>query len=459
MAERLRPLLQEPVPASVSVISSSPPGTNRRAPVAGSKKTARSVNDTVASLPLRLPNDTVVGVVHVLRRGLQRDSFQTVVPMLEMLADQTAVAVSSTQLAASLAKERRSIESILEMSADGIMTLSPDRRILSFSGGMERITGCTKAQAVGRQCFEVINMRDDRGADLCRLACPLEKGVEGFANMTGVIVSRDGKSVDVGMSYSAPRTGEGETPTIVVNVRDIGFLREVDALRDSILSTVSHELQTPISIIKAYASTLARPDAQWSPETIVDKLNVIEEESDRLAGLVGKLLLSSRLETGRFSLNKSHLDLAKEAHRATRRFTDTGASHPISIQCADDLPPVLADQESIAEVLSNLISNAIKFSPERSLITVRCTAAGNTVSVAVIDEGVGIPPEEQGRVFDRFYKVEDAGAHASQGTGLGLYICKMLVETQGGRIEVQSEPGKGCCFTFTLPAAWQQDGA
>jgi signal transduction histidine kinase len=218
-----------------------------------------------------------------------------------------------------------------------------------------------------------------------------------------------------------------------------------------LLARVSHELQTPISIIKAYASTLARRDAHWDEKTFRDKLQAIEEESDRLSGMVSKLLYTSRLEVGEFSLNKLLFDLPNQVQKVARRFAGQTRIHKIETDFPPDFPSVFADPEKIDEVLTNLIENSIKFSTQGGTITIKGEVSDNQVLVTVADEGIGIPLRDHDYVFAPFYRVEYGSAGRVKGTGLGLYICKTLIEAHGGRIWIDSELGKGTRVTFSLP--------
>jgi len=268
--------------------------------------------------------------------------------------------------------------------------------------------------------------------------------------------TKDGQNVNVGINYSVAYPSGGSILTTVANIRDITRLRQIEDTRVAFFATISHEFQTSISIIKAYASTLARSDVQWSRQTIRDKLQAIEEESDRLSELVGKLLHTSQLEAGALSLNKLLLDLHKEARKAAKRFAELTGIHEVRVDFPPDFPPVLGDPEKIEEVLMNLIENAMKFSPRGGIITIKGETSGNELSVTIADEGIGIPLRDQERIFERFYKAEDSLANPIQGTGLGLYICKSIIEAHEGRIWVESETGKGSRFTFSLPLVEEQ---
>jgi PAS domain S-box-containing protein len=417
--------------------------------------TTDQLQDPVVALPLEIAG-RMIGLIYVLR-PYWADSFgSTDQRVLSAFAGQVAISVQNARLAFQLAEERYKIESILEGSADGIMTIDPERRILAFNAGMERLTGWKKQQALGNYCFEILRLRDSQGVGLCQIKCPLAGGAEGFSVLDGIITTADGHNVDVGMSYSMAHSTRGELLPVVVNVRDISRLRQVENIRSTLVATVSHELQTPISIIKAYASTLARGDARWSEQTVKDKLQAIEEESDRLSELVSKLLYASQLTTGDYSLSRLLMDLPKEVHRVVKRFAELTGIHQVKVNFPPEFPPVLADPEKLEEVLTNLVENAIKFSPQGRLITIQGETSMDKVLVTIADEGMGIPLRDQERVFDRFYRVEDTRIGQIRGTGLGLYICKALVEAHGGRIWVESEPGKGSRVTFSLPIAEDQ---
>jgi len=453
--DRLRPLLGEAIP-DLAASRQSFDRLSRLAPELHVPATiAEQAQDPIIALPLDIAGKTI-GLIYVLRPYTAESFSSSDQRMLSAFADQVAISVQNARLASQLGEERYKIESILESSGDGIMTIDQERRILAFNASMERLTGWKKEEVVGSYCFRILMLKDGRGADICQTECPIARGAEGFTSVDGTITTKDGQKVDVGMTYSVAYSPTGDLLPTVINVRDITGLRQIENLRSALLATVSHQLQTPISIIKAYASTLARADAEWSQQTIRDKLQAIEEESDRLSELVSKLLRTSQLETGDFSLNRLLLDLAKEAHKVAKRFAGLTEIHKVEVDFPPEFPPVTADPEKIGEVLTNLIENAMKFSPKGGRITIKGETSGDRVLVTVTDEGIGIPLRDQERVFDRFYNVEDGSARLSQGTGLGLYICRMLIEAHGGGIWVESKLKKGSRFTFSLPLGEEQ---
>lgn len=339
----------------------------------------------------------------------------------------------------------------MENSADGIVAITPEHHILAFNIAMERLTGWKKDEAIGRDCSEIIKLSNNRGVDLCQLSCPISGEINDISDREGTITTKDNQKVNISMRYSPIRDSDGKLLTTVINVRDLSHFQQIERLRSALLATVSHELQTPISVIKAYANTLARPDAEWSEKTIKDKLRAIEEESDHLSNMVNKLLYTSRLESGTMSLNKLKVNIPKEVQKIAKRLTELTKSHKVEISFPPNFPTVFADPVKIEEVLTNLLENAIKFSPKGKKITIKGKTSGGDVVVTIIDEGIGIPTNEQERIFEHFYRVDDASVKATQGIGLGLYICKATIKAHGGRMWVESEPGKGSSFSFTLP--------
>ena len=339
------------------------------------------------------------------------------------------------------------------MSADGILAIDRLERITEFNPALERLTGISRDQALGRRCRDVLHVGDGQDNAVCDGECPLRLGQSGTYDIEGTITTPDGRRLGVDLNFSVLCSSTGRLRRAVVNVRDANTLQQVNHIRSVLLALVSHELQTPISIIKAYANTLARADTKWSDEVMREKLRAIEEESDRLSRLVSRLLYTTRLEANAVSLNLMLIDLPKESQRVAKRLAELDEIHELLVSFPGDFPAVMGDPEKISEVLTNLIENAMKFSPNGGTITIEGTVVDEEVEIAVADQGIGIPLTEQVHIFERFYRVAESGTGAQPGTGLGLHICRLLVQAHGGRIWVDSNPGQGSRFTFTLPIA------
>lgn len=225
--------------------------------------------------------------------------------------------------------------------------------------------------------------------------------------------------------------------------------RELARMQDEFVSTVSHELRTPLGFIKGYVTTLLRDDTDWDRETTSEFLRIIDEESDRLRELIDNLLDSSRLETGSLSMTCEPARISSLVRATASRAESLYPGMKLTVDVADDLPIVRLDSTRIAQVLDNLLSNAHKYAQE-SPATIRVQQRDEFIQFEVQDRGPGIPPEHLGHLFERFFRVPGAKAGV-RGTGLGLYICRKIVEAHGGEIRVDSQPGSGTRFTFTIP--------
>ena len=229
-------------------------------------------------------------------------------------------------------------------------------------------------------------------------------------------------------------------------------LWELDALRTELLANVSHELRTPLAAIKGFASSLLQPDVKFDEPIWCSFLQTIDSEADRLNSLIEELLMMSRLEAQALDVKRESHNLAEAIDSVRGRLTNLTLRHHLQINIPAELPEVQVDEARIGEVFSNLVENAVKYSPEGTTITIEAYPDGKEVIVSVSDEGVGIPPELQQKVFDRFYQVSSPAVGHKSGTGLGLCICRGIIEAHGGRIWLDSEPGKGTKFSFSIPA-------
>lgn len=237
----------------------------------------------------------------------------------------------------------------------------------------------------------------------------------------------------------------------ILNVRDVTRERQQEEQRSTFISVISHELQTPIAIIKGYASTLARTDGRLNQRALQARLSAIEEEADRLNKLVMNLLYASRIQAHGLQMDITALDMGPLIDKVVRRLKARCPDVEVSVDVPEGLPAVMADRDRIEEVLQNLLDNAVKYSPQKRAITIHCSAMGEEVVTSVSDTGMGISLREQEQIFDRFHRVGDPLAQATPGAGLGLYICRAIVEAHGGHIWVESTLRQGSTFSFSLP--------
>jgi PAS domain S-box-containing protein len=230
-------------------------------------------------------------------------------------------------------------------------------------------------------------------------------------------------------------------------------LRELDRMKDEFVALVSHELRTPLTSIRGYLELLLDEADAFDP-THTDWLSVIDRNSERLLALVEDLLLKAQVNAGKVSLSRQDIDLGAVVAQSVQTSVPVANARGVTIACtAEPLPPVIADPVRIGQVIDNLISNALKFTPTGGRVDVSATVHGSKVRVAITDTGSGISDEEQRRLFERFYRTAQAQADAVPGAGLGLSIAKAIVDAHGGTISCRSTEGAGATFAIELPLA------
>jgi two-component system phosphate regulon sensor histidine kinase PhoR len=244
-------------------------------------------------------------------------------------------------------------------------------------------------------------------------------------------------------------------PGAVIVLHDTTELRRLERLRQEFVANVSHELKTPLSSIKAYAETLLN-GALGDPENAQKFVGRIEEQADRLHALIQDMLSLARIESVQqpFVINPVNVEDVVRACVEDQRSRAEAKQIDISLDLPESALRVRADEEGLRIILSNLIDNAVKYTPEGGQVTVHWRSDGEMVSIDVIDSGIGISREDQSRVFERFYRVDKARSRELGGTGLGLSIVKHLAQAFGGAVDVQSSPGLGSTFSVHLPVAY-----
>lgn len=227
-------------------------------------------------------------------------------------------------------------------------------------------------------------------------------------------------------------------------------LRRSDRLKSEFIARVSHELRTPLHHIKGYASTLLRSQIQLDSDTVREYLRIIVEETNQLERLVADLLDTSHIERQTLALDIDSVRVDELARKVVRRWALNG-THTFELILPADVPPVPADAVRIEQVLNNLLSNVVRYTPAHTLTTVRLEVRRAEIEVSVRDRGAGVPEAHLSRLFERFYRVESDIRRVERGSGLGLFICKGIVEQHGGRIWAALAPDGGLIFSFTLP--------
>jgi PAS domain S-box-containing protein len=358
------------------------------------------------------------------------------------LAHRAALAVDNARLFRD-AEERGHAARVLAAVGDGVF-LVDDRDVVRYwNPAAETITGLSPAEAVGRPVVDVIPSWEELG----RLV-PVSSIPGAAARPETIPVELDGRELWLSIA------GVGFSEGTVYAFRDLTEERKVETLKTEFVATASHELRTPLAAVYGSAMTLRRRDIVLDHELRERLLDVISEESDRLAHTINDILWASQLEGGRLELSSEAFDplrLAEQVVEAARTHLPKGVV--VRLVATGTVSQVAADADKARQVLTNLLDNAVKYSPDGGDVEIRLEARGRQLRFAVRDEGLGIPLAEQSRIFEKFYRLDPNLTRGVGGTGLGLYICRELVRHMGGRIWVASAEGEGSTFFFELPLA------
>ncbi len=388
-------------------------------------------------VPLRESGNAVTGllllVIEVTDRVLSRQR-------IEELADAAA------QRAAEL-------EAIIANMPDGVTIHALDGRIMMENAASRRLTG-RNLSGGAETLMEPDVLQTTSGTTMVSDELPSIRALHGEIVTDQVVVVRwpDTDEERFLMYSSAPvRANSGAITGAVAVFRDITEMKQLDQMKDEFISIAAHELRTPLTAIKGYAELMDRRlRAQEGREGDRRSLAVIRKQTERLANLVNEMLDVSRIEAGHLHLNTETFDLSIAVGEVVNNLRVSSETHTLSLAAEPGIE-VEADAARIEQVLINLITNAITYSPDGGEIGVRVWMEGRSACVSVTDRGVGIAQEELPHLFDRFYRAPRAGVMRSGGMGLGLYICQEIVTRHGGTIDAESVPGTGSTFTFTLP--------
>jgi signal transduction histidine kinase len=242
-----------------------------------------------------------------------------------------------------------------------------------------------------------------------------------------------------------------ENARLYQEAREVGALRELNRLKSEFVARASHELRTPLTAIKSLAESLLRRELNLDAATQQEFLQGIDTATDRLTRIVDQLLTLARVEVGKIEIRREPIDVSAILARVVAQFRAQMPARPIRIVNANDLLLALGDAARVEDIVTNLLSNALKYSAADTAVEIRAHAEDRRVVIAVADAGIGIPRAARDKVFERFYRVDNALTRRVEGAGLGLYICKTYVEAMGGTIQVEGEDGRGSVFTFSLP--------
>jgi PAS domain S-box-containing protein len=367
--------------------------------------------------------DAVLGAITLVSATPGRRFGAEDLKLAEELARRAAMAIENARLYRD-SEERAKAARVLASIGDGVLLVDRGGRVRLWNAAAERITGLAAAAVVGHRLVDV---------------------VPGW-NTGTVPLELDDRELWLDVSAVAIEDGT------VYAFRDLTHEHALEAMRQDIVATVSHELRTPLAAIYGASLTLRRDDVELEEQLQMKLLEVIVEESGKLSEIVNDLLLASQLDSGKLKANVEACDPREIATLEV----DAARTHlpdnvELVLAAPDGLPQVAADAGQLRQVLSNLIENAIKYSPTGGRVAVELAPREHFVRFSVRDHGLGVPREEQSRIFEKFYRLDPDMTHGIGGTGLGLYICRELVRRVDGRIWVESDGRTGSTFVVEIP--------
>ena len=378
--------------------------------------------------------------------------------ILRMFASQAATAITNARRYGEEQRAKADLEALVNTSPVGVLVLDANsRKVVRINHEACRIIGSQSGEesSSSHALAEVVFRRID-GTVMPPGDVPFERALRTGETVRAeelVIARPSGDQVTTLVNTTPIRSEDDQLVAVAATIQDITPLEELERLRNDFLGMVSHELRTPLTSIKGSAATVLGASSPLDPAEIRQFFRIIEEQADHMRDLINNLLDLSRIEAGTLSVVAEPTDVAAVVDRARDVFLSGGYRNSIDIRVAPGLPRVAADGKRIVQVLHNLLSNASKYSRDWSPIRVTARLHDGHVVISVSDEGAGVAGEDLPRLFTKFSRIDARRDHRVGGHGLGLAICKGIVEAHGGRIWAESDgEGRGTLFTFTIPA-------
>jgi two-component system phosphate regulon sensor histidine kinase PhoR len=362
-----------------------------------------------------------------------------------------AIAAALNDLGKRLAQRERQLQNtsqtqatVLEGMTESVIAVDRGERILFANASAGRALGFNVKNVADLTLLEAVRSHELRAI--------MQKALRSKQLCNAELTWRS-KSLHVFDVLATPLPGD-PPPGVVLVLRDISELKRLEQMRQQFIANVSHELKTPLSSIKAYTETLLA-GASKDPVHCERFLNRIDEQAGHLHQLIMDMLSLARIEASQSSMELANVPVDGVVRRCLADYEPQAAARQVALESlsGESNIRVRADEEGLRQILSNLIDNAIKYTPAGGRVTVNCSAEGATAIIEVADSGVGIPPEHHDRLFERFYRVDKARSRELGGTGLGLSIVKHLCQSMGGSVAVASQVGTGSRFTVRLPLA------
>lgn len=334
-------------------------------------------------------------------------------------------------------------EAVLGSMTESLVAVDDKCRIIMVNSAAEKLFKIKREKVLGRHLLEML-----RNRELYDLVKDVVKNKKYMSQELKIITSEE----KIFYINIVPISGEKSSGAVAI-LRDITDLRKLEKVRTEFVANVSHELKTPLTSIAGFVETLL-DGAYKSQDHCLYFLNIIKLETDRMTRLINELLYFSRIEAG-ISFKKTHVDLIEVVMKALSVLQTAikEKRHKVNLDLPDTIKPILSDEDSLLQIVINLLDNAIKYTPDEGKIHIALAETHDEVIITIADNGVGIAENELDRIFERFYRVDRARGGKIRGTGLGLAMVKHLVKGLGGKITVDSELGKGTTFRIFIPKA------
>lgn len=398
------------------------------------------------SVPVVAPQSGLVGVLHLSGRSWATEQMD----LVQAVAREAGLALEMAHLYERALAEREKSDAILAKVGDAVVVTDPRGLMLQWNPAAGRIIGRTEDQIRGSRCEQILGLRAGERVLDCSSGCALLAGSAGDPQ-GDVEVWRPGaeRRQPLLASVEAVHAPDGSITEIVHSFRDISKLKEADEAKTLFLATATHELKTPLTVIRGFVDTLINhPDVTEDMRDTA--LRAIARRTVELGAIVDRLLLTSRIESGQVQVRLGEVALsALVTERAHAIAASTART--VDVVLDEELPFVLGDEDAIVTVLDHLLDNAIKYSPAGGPVTVTARAVEDLVHLSVVDPGIGMDDEQTAHCFDKFWQAEPGQTRRFRGTGIGLYIVKSLVDAMGAEVRVDSAPGSGSTFTVSLP--------
>lgn len=373
------------------------------------------------------------------------------VRLLCTLARHAAIAIDNSRLFEEAQTQRTRLTQIFDSTSDGFLLVGRDGQVVSANRRTAELLSLNEAGVVGRDLVEVLAVTQDGSPDWDLTTAAFRSLVEDpDRGSHGDLTLPAGLRVLEWVGQPT-KDASGTTVGLTLTLRDVTQEREVSQMKSDFVSFVTHQLRTPLSGIK-WLLELAIQEPQLPAET-QSYIQDARESAERLTKLVNELLDISRLESGKLAIVLQETKLGE----LTQGVLDEASvlvrerGHRLSVTGGETIPPVLADPQLLRQVILNLVSNAVKYTLSGGEIAISMSGADGVVEWAIRDSGIGIPKQAQRRLFEKFYRADNVTTIETEGTGLGLYLVRLILGRLGGRIWCESEEGKGTTFRFTLP--------